>query len=208
MARLEVIAGRAQPGALTLAGETLLGRAQDAQVQVLDETASRRHALVREEGGRTVLLDLGSANGTRLNGEKVARPAALFDGDVIEIGTVRLRFVSGDGADRRTAVPAPDDESVEGALDPERADPAREGADAAAVTRLRLVCDGAAACADTSDPADVPRTLLGLVVEAFRPDRAAVVLKGASGALHVAASHPPDAVAPASRTLATRVLER
>ncbi len=210
MARLEVIQGRAQPAALTVGseGEVVLGRAHDAQVQVLDETASRRHALIRQTAGRTMLSDLGSANGTRLNGERLERPAALFDGDVIEIGSVRLRFVSAEGHERSTAVVASDDERVDLALDPERADPAREAGAEAAQRRLRLVCDAATACADASSAPQALSTLLALLVERLGADRATVSLGGPGGRLEVAASLPPGAVPPASRTLLARVLEQ
>jgi DNA-binding NtrC family response regulator len=208
MARLELLAGRAQPAAVTLEGEVVIGRSREVALQILDETASRRHASVRVEGGRTVLVDLGSANGTRLNGQRVERPAALFDGDVIEIGSVRLRFVGAEGADRDTAVPTPGGERVEEAVDPERADPAREGAGDEAQRRLRLVCDAAAACADAADADEVPATLLSLLVETFKPDRATVALRGPGGKLAVVAAHPTGASLPGSQTLATRVLER
>jgi DNA-binding NtrC family response regulator len=154
-----------------------------------------------------VLEDLGSANGTRLNGARVARPTPVFDGDVIEIGSVRLRYSSGAVEQRPTVVRTADDPEVAAAIDPERADPATEGAGEAAVRRLRLVCDGAQACADAGDPSQVPATLLGLVVEALRPDRAAVALLGPDGALRAAAAHPPGSPVPESRTLRRRVLE-
>ena len=56
-------------------------------------------ARIVEEAGRTVLEDLDSANGIVLNGERVKGKAALFDGDVIQIGEVRLRYLVGDGAE-------------------------------------------------------------------------------------------------------------
>ncbi|MDA1194448.1 MAG: sigma 54-interacting transcriptional regulator [Planctomycetota bacterium] len=205
MQQLETIAGRTEPEQLEVVGEILLGRSQDADLQVFDETASRKHARIRVTPGRVWLEDLGSANGTELNGEAVDGEAALFDGDVIGIGHVRLRYRSGEGAERVTVVESVDD--VAAAVDPDRADPAREAAGEAAVRRLRLVCDGAIACADAVDEAEVTSNLLGLVTDAFACTRATVCLHGPAGRIEVVAAHPEGATPPTSRTLARRVQE-
>jgi Nif-specific regulatory protein len=204
-----VIAGSASPREVEVQDDVVIGRARECDVCVLDETTSRRHARVALRDGRAVLEDLGSANGTRLNAEPVKGPAVLFDGDVIEVGSVRLRFATAAAHDRPTAaVPASsEDADVEAVVDPERADPAREARDERAARRLRLVCEGAAACADAASPDEVPSTLLALVVETFAPDRASVCLRGPGGALEVAAGHPAGAAPPSSRTLRRRVLD-
>jgi pSer/pThr/pTyr-binding forkhead associated (FHA) protein len=71
-----------------------LGRAQDNDVHVPDEHASRHHARIDVQQGAYVISDLGSANGTFVNGQRVQRQA-LRDGDVIRIGDTELRFRSG-----------------------------------------------------------------------------------------------------------------
>jgi hypothetical protein len=76
-----------------LTGEvTLIGRADDCHVQVADPLASRRHAQVRREPWRYVLEDLGSRNGTLVNGEMVDGSHHLQHGDTIHIATTPLRF--------------------------------------------------------------------------------------------------------------------
>lgn len=71
-----------------------IGRLPDCEVVLKDRGASRRHAQVRVKDGGFVLTDLGSTNGTRLNGEVVqSRP--LADGDRITIGTTIIEFRSG-----------------------------------------------------------------------------------------------------------------
>ena len=71
---------------------TRIGRAEELEVWVNHRSISREHAQVRSEGGTLRLSDLGSANGTRLNGADV-EDAVLTPGDVVELGQVRFRFV-------------------------------------------------------------------------------------------------------------------
>jgi DNA-binding winged helix-turn-helix (wHTH) protein len=75
-------------------GENLLGRDRGADVVVDDPGISRRHARIVVEAGAATLEDLGSKNGTRLNGRAVERPTALSDGDRLEVGPVTLVFRS------------------------------------------------------------------------------------------------------------------
>ena len=71
---------------------TRLGRSLSADVELDDATVSRRHALLVQDSGETVLLHDGGRNGTWHNGTRVDR-AVLHDGDTIELGTARLRYV-------------------------------------------------------------------------------------------------------------------
>ena len=73
---------------------TLIGRSAEADVRIADTGVSRKHAEVRREGGGVVLVDLGSTNGSRVNGRPVQR-ADLRDGDRIQLGPVSLIFSSG-----------------------------------------------------------------------------------------------------------------
>jgi transcriptional regulator with GAF, ATPase, and Fis domain len=68
-----------------------VGRSGENDIAVLDLKASRRHCRVERHGVQHVLVDLGSQNGTRLNGHLVER-AALKSGDVIGVGEARLWF--------------------------------------------------------------------------------------------------------------------
>ncbi len=79
--------------------ETTIGRGSQADIQVIDEGISRRHASIRLDGDRVVVADLGSTNGTFLNGEKVTSQA-LSDGDKIQVGsTTILKFTFHDSLD-------------------------------------------------------------------------------------------------------------
>ena len=75
-------------------GEVLtIGRSPANGLVLDDHQASRRHAEIRRLGaGRYALQDAGSANGTWVNGRRLAAPGELRSGDVISIGSARLRF--------------------------------------------------------------------------------------------------------------------
>jgi adenylate cyclase len=77
-----------------LVGKTFsLGRAKDNNVVFTSHKVSRRHALVHAQGSAEFsLVDLGSSNGTHLNGRRVIEPVALQHGDVIQIGEQSLTF--------------------------------------------------------------------------------------------------------------------
>jgi pSer/pThr/pTyr-binding forkhead associated (FHA) protein len=70
----------------------VIGRSSDADVHVDDANVSRRHAEVRRIGdGGYSLVDLGSTNGTEVNGQRI-QETALMNGDVITVGTTRITF--------------------------------------------------------------------------------------------------------------------
>ena len=66
---------------------TVVGRATDATVELADASVSRRHAEIRLVGGRAVLRDLGSTNGTTVN-ERPVSEHVLADGDRVVFGSV------------------------------------------------------------------------------------------------------------------------
>jgi hypothetical protein len=71
----------------------VIGRGDDAGWIVLDEDLSRQHAEVQRGWDGTRIADLGSKNGTRVDGVAVGRePLALYDGALVELGKVALRF--------------------------------------------------------------------------------------------------------------------
>ena len=75
-----------------MAGENIIGREATAQV-VLDSTrVSRQHASITVSGSMALLEDLGSRNGTSVNGVPVTAPVALTDGANIAVGGIALTF--------------------------------------------------------------------------------------------------------------------
>src|SRR6476620_12043728 len=74
---------------------TTIGRSARSDVCIPDAFASRLHAEVRQEGDSFWLLDLGSANGTKLNGAPVSTTLPLYSGSEIQIGETRITFDNG-----------------------------------------------------------------------------------------------------------------
>lgn len=70
-----------------------LGRGQGWDICLHDRAVSRPHAEIRRQGDDFVLIDLGSANGTLINGKRIAEPQTLAEGDTILFGEYPLNFV-------------------------------------------------------------------------------------------------------------------
>jgi hypothetical protein len=68
-----------------------IGRAEENQIQIASSNLSRKHAVIRAVPGGFSITDLGSQNGTYVNGERVTEKR-LADGDTIELGSVRFVF--------------------------------------------------------------------------------------------------------------------
>lgn len=70
----------------------VLGRSADADIPVDDPGVSRRHLEIVREMGSTWAVDLGSTNGSYVNGQRVNGRAELFDGSIIAMGRTRITF--------------------------------------------------------------------------------------------------------------------
>jgi hypothetical protein len=84
-----IVEGRQIP---LLNGANVIGRADDAAIRVDAPGLSRHHARIRVEDGRATLEDLGSKNGTHLDGRRLSTPEPLHDGSEIRVGGVALTF--------------------------------------------------------------------------------------------------------------------
>ena len=81
--------------AVTLTGAAMLiGRAPTNDIVVRDDGVSARHARLDADGGRWMLADVGSRNGTTLNGIAVTGPVHLTHGDEVGIGDLAWRYES------------------------------------------------------------------------------------------------------------------
>ncbi len=76
-----------------------IGSHHSNDIVLTDTTVSRRHATISRRLGRFVLTDLGSTNGSYINGRRISRPTALRRGDEVRFGSARFGFLSaGDAA--------------------------------------------------------------------------------------------------------------
>jgi hypothetical protein len=83
-----MLAGRVHP---ITSYSVVIGRSRECDLRIADDNASRRHAEVVQEGTSYLVVDLGSTNGTELNGRRITREK-LADGDRITIGATDIVF--------------------------------------------------------------------------------------------------------------------
>jgi pSer/pThr/pTyr-binding forkhead associated (FHA) protein len=99
-----VEAGREGPR-YRLGVSTVIGRAPECDVVLASSHVSRRHAEVSWDGGRYLIADLDSLNGTRVNGQSIDAPRVLSSGDTIELADCTLRFQFAVGAETQVFTP-------------------------------------------------------------------------------------------------------
>ncbi|GAA4366115.1 FhaA domain-containing protein [Paeniglutamicibacter cryotolerans] len=74
------------------AGSIVLGRSAEADIPVDDSGVSRKHLEIQQRGKATFAVDLGSTNGSYVNGQRVSGETELLDGSVITMGRTRITF--------------------------------------------------------------------------------------------------------------------
>jgi len=94
---LRFISGKYQGGEFPIAADKqiLVGRSSDLDMVLVEDMVSRKHARIAMQGDQIWIEDLGSTNGTFVNGEKIKR-ARLKEGDRVLIGTSILKLIAGD----------------------------------------------------------------------------------------------------------------
>jgi pSer/pThr/pTyr-binding forkhead associated (FHA) protein len=92
-----VVEGPDQGRSFALTAESVVGRDPTATVHLTDEEVSRRHAIVSVGEGQAMIEDLGSFNGTHMNGRRLEGEAPLSVGDRIQMGqtVLELRELAG-----------------------------------------------------------------------------------------------------------------
>ncbi len=73
-------------------GRHVIGRLADCAIVINDGNTSRQHAQIHRAGSGYVIADLGSTNGTFVNGQRLIADHRLADGDIVTVGSVSLRF--------------------------------------------------------------------------------------------------------------------
>lgn len=88
---LRMIKGVPAYGVYFVEGRAQIGRSEQSDVFLVDPSVSRTHAIVEVDGRQPVVRDLGSTNGTFVNGERI-EASQLQDGDELMFGNTRMRF--------------------------------------------------------------------------------------------------------------------
>ena len=111
MAVLTFLSGPAAGLRCEIAGQLTLGRSRACDVALEDDQVSRQHARIELRQGEIRIRDLGSRNGTKVNGQRITSEIALLDGDRIQLGssTARLELeplaaASSEGVDLRKPI--------------------------------------------------------------------------------------------------------
>ena len=104
---LRFISGKYQGGEFPLRSdrEIVIGRSSELDMVLVEDMVSRKHAKISTQGGKILIQDLGSTNGTFVNGEKVKK-VHLKEGDRILIGTSIIKLVAMDGTGAQMSVPS------------------------------------------------------------------------------------------------------
>ncbi|REJ89282.1 MAG: FHA domain-containing protein [Planctomycetota bacterium] len=89
--------------------EVVLGRLPECDIQLQSNMVSRKHARVVRSANSFVLEDLGSGNGSFVNGKRISEPVTLQHDDRIKLGPVLLRFETDDGEDSSAVKEVVDD---------------------------------------------------------------------------------------------------
>lgn len=89
---LQIVRGRSETSTLKLMdGVNTIGRQDGCLIRVRSAQVSRRHCEIYEDKGKLMVKDLGSSNGTFVNGKRVLGQQVLNVGDVLSIGGISLR---------------------------------------------------------------------------------------------------------------------
>jgi len=102
---LRIVSGAAAGSEVALDGEFVVGRGEKGRGNLSNDTEiSRRHARFHRDGeGHVVVEDMGSTNGTFVNGRRISGPTVLAPGDEIELGATLVRLGGGEQKTRLRA---------------------------------------------------------------------------------------------------------
>ncbi len=90
---LRMVKGVPPDGVYSIEGTARIGRSEESEIVLVDPSVSRAHAVLEVRGGEPVVRDVGSTNGTYVNGRRV-RSQPLRDGDELLFGDTKMRFES------------------------------------------------------------------------------------------------------------------
>lgn len=223
MPKLRVKIGPRPGKAVSFDATVVLGRSESVDVRLDELTVSRRHAEVRRAASGWVVADLGTQNGTYVNGARIAGPTPLKPGDEISMGAVTLGFedaaVAAAPAQPAAGVklvepPASETKAVLARIDADAIpiSPAESALSASLTSRLQFLYDLAGDLGGTFDEAAVLERILGRLFELLpEAERGFILLTAPDGSIEPRAvrSRARDGSAlTISRTLVHEVIEK
>ncbi len=194
-----------------------LGRASTNDVFLPDRTLSRVHARIDRHDHGVVLTDLGSRNGTQLNGLRIEQPVRLAPGDRIVLGetTIEVSDVSLSGA--RVVIDAASDRgertmiSTTGPVTSLRRPAAREVDDAAELKRLatslQILNEVSLALLTDIPPSELSSLILEKLFAYLEPDRGLLMLQDGPGGLRPEAVRFAEGIDPSDIRLSRTLVE-
>jgi serine phosphatase RsbU (regulator of sigma subunit)/pSer/pThr/pTyr-binding forkhead associated (FHA) protein len=177
----------------------IIGRSSDAGLAVPDRSMSRRHARLYSEGGEWFVEDLGSRNGTLLNGRRITEPSAVGVGTTLRIGSTTLNVTEGNAAkppltsaglelDGQTVFRS----AAELLREPQDLQSDAASADNAALlryaARLKVLTEVHQALDKSLALEDLLELILDRAFDNLRPEEGTIFLKGADGEYYRAAT--------------------
>jgi adenylate cyclase len=182
--------GEGTPLLLDAGRPVVLGRGSMCEAQVADDTVSRHHAELAPGRDHVLVRDLGSANGTFVNGRRIAS-RELRDGEEISFGELAFRL------ERRPATPREPGESLPAGTQVRAVDVASGSGPLARLTAARLAAlvELAGRLSGEITPERVLESVAGLAVELLPAERAAVILLEDGERLRMAATRSGGAAA-------------
>jgi serine phosphatase RsbU (regulator of sigma subunit) len=224
--RLHVTPAEGAPFDFAFKGDSVVvGRAPDVGLSIADPFLSRRHSRFFRAGATLLVEDLGSRNGTLVNGQAIATPTAVQPGDVVQISQSVIMVHA-----EMTVAPAPAEAAgdpldatifrrASEVLDRQRSEEASRLQNAADLRsyadRLRLLNEVHQALGRSLAVDELLELILDRVFGHLQPDRGLILLRTPGGELRTAAARvaetsvtAPGAAIPISRSLVREVLEK
>jgi sigma-B regulation protein RsbU (phosphoserine phosphatase) len=215
--RLQITPAEGAPFDYSLRGDTLVvGRAMDADLTLADPFLSRRHSRFFRTGADLFVEDLGSRNGTIVNGQAIRQATRVEPGDVVKISNSVIAIL----APAPAKAPEPADDFLDGTvfrrasdlLDRQSAPAAANAADLRRYAeRLKLLNEVHQALGRSLTLAELLELILDRAFDHLHPDRGAILLKETDGGYRPAASRSslggPEGLA-FSRSLVREVAEK
>jgi serine phosphatase RsbU (regulator of sigma subunit) len=167
-----------------VSGVAIVGRSGSSDLVLPSQTVSRRHAAIRVSEDEVTVHDLGSLNGTRVNGQDAPAPVPIHPGDVVEFGSVQLRFVEGEESQSRTESVEWSDEREFGSsvqLSPEDVSVLQSAAGGVAPGIFRLLTEAGQLLVLPESPEETFDRVLELVEKVIPSGRVIVLETDASG---------------------------